>query len=92
MTAAHYEQCRSCGKPIQWAITANGKALPVDAFPDADRGNVSLYPNGGKLRAVVVPPRKAAAMRARHCALYLSHFVTCPQSKQWRHRVGPGAA
>lgn len=80
------DQCRSCLKPIQWAVTDNDKHMPVDAFPDPERGNVSLYPDGGTMRAVVVPKAKAAAMRARGHQLHLSHHATCPDGPKWRNR------
>lgn len=86
MSVGHLDQCRSCLKPIQWAVTDNDKHMPVDAFPDPERGNVSLYPDGGLMRAVVVPKAKAAAMRARGHQLHLSHHTTCPDGPKWRNR------
>lgn len=86
MSSGHLDQCRSCRKPIYWCLTDKGKAMPVDPFPDHERGNVSIYPEAGKMRAVVVPKAKATAMRAANQNLHLPHFVTCPNAREWRNR------
>lgn len=86
MSVGHLEQCRTCRAQIQLAVTVNGKTMPVDAFPDPQLGNISLYPEGGKMRAVVVPKAKLAAMRAAKVQLHTSHFATCPNANSWRKR------
>ena len=80
----HIEQCGSCRAPIYWALTDKGKTMPVDAFPDPDRGNVALHEDRGKLRAVVVPRAKAEAMRAAGHNLHTSHFASCPKADAHR--------
>lgn len=64
--------CRSCGAPIIWARTVNGKAMPLDAEP-TDAGNVSLV-NGVAYvgEQLALPP------------CYTSHFATCPDAPGWR--------
>ncbi|MCF8610022.1 hypothetical protein L5G28_07585 [Gordonia sp. HY285] len=84
MSANHLDQCRSCRAPIYWCVTDKGKPMPVDPHPDRVRGNVSIYPDGGTMRAVVVPKAKAAAMRAQNQNLHLAHFTTCPQGRTWK--------
>lgn len=79
----HLDQCRSCRAPIVMAVTVNGKNMPVDAFLDPN-GNVSLYDEAGKTRAVVVPKNKLAATRAAGHKLHLPHFATCPKASEWR--------
>ena len=84
--------CRSCGSPIVWTITANGKRMPVDADPVEVRNGFELVdPDGAvvqfdgleevvddaELRAVY---RKAAPGER----LYVSHFSTCPTAAAWR--------
>ena len=34
-------KCKSCGAKITWAITGNGKRIPVDFAPDP-KGNLVL--------------------------------------------------
>lgn len=80
MSAGHLEQCRSCRTQIVWVTTDRGKAMPVNAFPDPERGNIALSVERGKTRAVVVPKTKAAAMRAANVNLHLAHFATCPDA------------
>lgn len=64
--------CRSCGAEIIWVVAAaSGKRMPIDAEPVAG-GNLVL--NGDQV--VYVEPTDAAR--------YISHFVTCPQSAEWR--------
>ena len=31
---SEYGTCRSCGAAILWAVTPNGKKMPLDAEPD----------------------------------------------------------
>lgn len=76
--------CRSCGAPIYWAHTENGKPIPVDVAPAHD-GNVLLTLNRatGQLKAEVygaknrhnIPPGRNR---------YKSHFATCPDRDDWR--------
>lgn len=71
--------CRSCGAPIRWARTANGKAMPLDPDPSPN-GNLAL--DG---ETVIVCGKTAAEQRrANGEALYLSHFATCPQAASHR--------
>lgn len=65
--------CRSCGAPILWARTVQGKAIPLDA-QRSERGNIEL--RGGT--AHYVTPDINAELR------YISHFATCPQADQHR--------
>jgi hypothetical protein len=76
------EACRSCSAQVIWATTDKGKAMPVDAEP-AEKGNVALSTNDkGRVIARVVPPHLAFGRKD----LRLSHFVRCPQARQWRQR------
>jgi hypothetical protein len=74
-------QCRSCKQPIIWAITANGKATPVDPQPSL-KGNLLLTydGNGGGYRASVATSVDPASPR------YVSHFATCPTARLHRRR------
>lgn len=72
-------QCRSCGADIVWALTTNGKRMPVDAEPSAE-GNIRLRNAGGHVFADVVAPLS-------HDRLRLSHFATCPSFAKHRRRA-----
>lgn len=73
--------CRSCGAPIVWAVTKNGRPMPVDPDPTA----------GGNLLLVLDPDPREPPL-ARHplttdvppFVLHLSHFATCPNAAEHR--------
>lgn len=72
-------RCRSCGAPIRWAKTRQGKAMPLDANP-TPTGNVVISPDG----AARVLTRKQVEQGGIVGDRYVSHHATCPQAKQWR--------
>lgn len=77
------EACRSCGAQIIWAVTRNGKDMPVDELP-APKGNIRLVERGGmQPLAEVVPVARQFGMQGK---LRLAHFVNCPQADRWRKR------
>ncbi len=71
------EACRSCGAPVLWCRTEAGKMMPVDAEP-VENGNLEVIRAGDRLIARVRGEDLLGSHR------YLSHFVTCPQSREWR--------
>ena len=71
--------CKSCGRPIFFALTAKGRRMPLDADPVAG-GNVLVTQDGEDLRAAVVDSASQPVTRP----LYRSHFVSCPNAA--RHR------
>lgn len=79
--------CRSCGEPITWAITANGKRMPLDAEPSME-GNVVLTraePGETPIARVLAGDALAEA-RLAAVPLHLLHHVTCPHGRAWRRR------
>lgn len=66
---------RKCGAPIRWVRTAAGELMPLDAEPVAE-GNVELLEDGTAI--VHGQPLLFAT------DLYLSHFATCPNAKEFR--------
>lgn len=77
-------RCFSCGAPITWAVTPKGKRMPVDAEP-VDDGNLVLErQKDGTLLAL--PASKAPTLPGLTQPRYVSHFATCPQAKEHRHR------
>ena len=76
------DTCRSCQARIFWAVSAKtGKRMPIDFEPSA-KGNLRIGP--GPVATVIGGGAKMA-MQARGQA-YISHFSTCPQSKEWRSK------
>ena len=71
--------CKSCGRPIIFALTAKGRRMPLDADPVAG-GNVLVTQDGDDLHAAVVDPVSQPVTRL----LYRSHFVSCPNAAQHR--------
>lgn len=86
-------KCSSCRAPVLWVVTKAGKRMPLDPEPDAEAGNV-LVCNGVDAelydtirgRAVVLRDAAAIAERGVGTPLYVSHFATCPNARQHRHR------
>jgi hypothetical protein len=72
--------CRACGAPIRWAITRNGKRIPLDAAPNP-AGNVSLHEAGSGMAFATVhagPPGMLDDWEA-----WMPHHATCPN---WARR------
>lgn len=66
--------CKSCGAAILWALTDNGKRMPVNAEP-VENGNLLLVADEDGPRAIY-------ATQGTH----VSHFATCPYAENWRKR------
>lgn len=72
--------CRSCMAPIYWAITTNGKRMPVDSQP-SPHGSFRLEerPDEPDPLAVWIPAGHAPN-------LHEAHFVRCPNAAQHRKK------
>lgn len=77
--------CRSCSAPIRWARTPKGKMIPLDAEPNRD-GRIRLGHIGGEEVALVLTDPAEIAAAEFEGELYVSHFATCPQARDWRRR------
>ena len=80
-------RCSSCGAEITWAMTTAGRSIPIDTKPVPD-GNVTLHvPHaGGTPIAVVIPKDQGTLDTGIDEDRYVAHFVSCPDSDQWRKR------
>lgn len=69
--------CRSCGRPLIWGVTMQGRRMPVDAKPQGKR--IVLEP------AIKddLPPLATVV------DVYVSHFATCPNAEQHRKARTP---
>ncbi len=74
MSASH---CRSCGAPIIWAETVNGRRMPLDEDPDPD-GKFVLDETREPPLATFAPTDPGERFQ--------SHFATCPDSDKHRRR------
>lgn len=83
--------CRSCGAPIRWAVTTNGRRIPIDAEPHPE-GNLAIAGQGAGGRISfdptvrLIPKAQLDDFRQKHpgTPLYLSHFATCPNADTHR--------
>lgn len=73
--------CKSCGAPVFWATTKDGKAMPVDVEPRLD-GNVLLFRrSNGLLRAEVIGKDVPRSPDRKY---RVSHLATCPAAANHR--------
>lgn len=73
--------CRGCGKPIVFALTADGKKIPLDPRPPlyfAFEGEAGLI-IGDRIRSHVM----ADIPGAPEAMPMVTHFATCPKANQF---------
>lgn len=79
--------CRSCGAPIEWAVTAAfGRRMPLDLGEHED-GNAAVVgrdPRGAPIVAVLGVDDLTRVREFGTVALRRSHFQTCPEGDEWR--------
>ena len=82
-------RCRSCGAPVIWTVTEKtGKTMPVDAQP-VENGNIRLEERGQTTNQGTTAPTAIYDITDPlfgDGARYVSHFSTCPESKEWRRQ------
>jgi hypothetical protein len=69
-------RCKSCRANIFWVEMASGKQMPLNVTPSS-QGNIDVVDGVGH----VVSNKQRSLFPS---PLYVSHFVTCPDSKKWR--------
>ena len=72
-------RCRSCGAPILFAKTKDGKLLPVDAEPVVE-GRVFVAETEGGPTAYFPPD----GVEVPGCTRHDSHFATCKYAAKHR--------
>lgn len=75
-------ECRSCGAPIRWVLTANGRRMPLDAKA-VPHGNIWIVGMKQSIPIVEVgatPDDVPSGEPLR----FTAHFVTCPDADDWR--------
>lgn len=81
--------CRSCGAPIEWAITDNGRKMPIDLGLHDDGRVVVVGRRAGSQLIVALTGDQLERLRADErnvVELRRSHFQTCPQANEWRSK------
>lgn len=75
--------CRSCGAPIRWVETENGRRMPIDPEPYTGESPAGLFVLRERERApslaIATPPLAFPGE-----PLFRSHFATCPNAKEHR--------
>lgn len=62
--------CKGCGQPLIWAVTAEGKKIPLDA-------KAAVYRNTGRTHAMDLP----IVERVKGSAV--THFATCAKANEF---------
>ncbi|MGH3834158.1 MAG: hypothetical protein ACRDSF_00420 [Pseudonocardiaceae bacterium] len=70
--------CKSCGDVILWAVTFEGKRMPLDVEP-TELGTVSLSGHTPPIARVVSKIGRYPGQK-----LYVSHFASCRTADQHR--------
>lgn len=74
--------CRSCGAEVIWTVTERENKMPVDAEPVKGGSFFLDYSRSSETpKARFIPEHERPTT-----PLYVSHFSTCPESKDWRKR------
>jgi hypothetical protein len=86
------DRCHSCGAPIFWAHTQEGKRIPMNPDPDP-KGNITIHNDvvilhNREIRPPVAlyvgRPFKGVLFDEYVGRRYKTHFATCKQGREWR--------
>ena len=81
-------ECRDCGLPIVFVKLDTGKAIPVNPYPDTERGNVAARLLGRNLHGYVISrDHPADPLHLR----MIPHAATCEVSKRTTKPPDPPA-
>jgi len=75
--------CSSCGAPITWALTLEGKRMPLDAHPNP-AGMFFLATMRGPIGSTFIVAVARREDRLQGPRTYSSHFSTCPDAAEHR--------
>lgn len=73
--------CRSCLRPIFWAVTKNQKLIPIDAHGASD-GNVEIRPTHGDGPPLAIVHKEPPMIYEG--TLHHTHFTTCTNPEEFR--------
>ncbi len=84
--------CKSCGVPIVWIKTQNGRSMPCDAaavdYQENYKGSATIVTDDGRVLRVMVfkNPSPSGLQPIINGKGYISHFATCPYANRYRRR------
>ena len=84
--------CKSCGAPIVWIKTQNGKSMPCDAFAveyqENYKGKSTVVTEDGHVLKATIIDRTGGGLLSPVIdgKGYIPHWATCPHAAQHRRR------
>ena len=85
---ARIENCEACNAEIMFLMQANAegeyvstKANPIEVKPH-EKGNIVVNREKGVYR--MATPNEKEIAKEHNKNLYISHFATCPKSKEFK--------
>ena len=85
-------KCKSCGAPITWIKTKNGRVMPCNVpavdYQENYKGTDTVVTNNGRVLRVMVfkTPSPSGLQPIIDGKGYISHFATCPYANKYRRR------
>lgn len=85
--------CKSCGAPIVWIKTQNGRSMPCDVpavdYQENYKGSSLIVTDDGRVRRATIikkPITSSGLQPIIDGKGYISHFATCPYANKYRRR------
>ncbi len=84
--------CKSCGAPIVWIKTQNGKNMPCDAdaveYQENYKGKSTVVTEDGRVIKATIIDRAGGGFLSPVIdgKGYIPHWATCPHAAQHRRR------
>ncbi len=84
--------CKSCGAPIVWVKTQNGKNMPCDAdaveYQENYKGKSTVVTEDGRVLKATIIDRTGGGLLSPIIdgKGYIPHWATCPHAAQHRRR------
>lgn len=83
--------CKSCGAPIVWIKTQNGRSMPCDVpavdYQENYKGSSLIVTDDGRVRRATIikkPITSSGLQPIIDGKGYISHFATCPYANKYR--------
>lgn len=84
--------CKSCGAPIVWIKTQNGKNMPCDAdaveYQENYKGKSTVVTEDGRVLKATIIDRTGGGLLSPVIdgKGYIPHWATCPHAAQHKRR------
>lgn len=84
-------ECSACHRPILWAVTVNGRMMPLDFAPDPEGnqrldGTVRVGAGGRSGPGVVSIGPPSLLDEPDGADRYMPHHATCPNVERFRNK------